>query len=155
MADTQTSIIGARPANYAGDVSADEVWRVLQQDKNALLIDVRTKAEWTFVGLPDVSSVDKETVCVEWQTFPSMDLNAGFLAGVKQAVEARGVSNDTNLFVICRSGARSQSASVALTAAGFGKAHNVAGGFEGDLNNDRHRGHATGWKAMGLPWRQS
>jgi len=155
VADIQASIIGTKPANYAGDVSADEVWRVLQQDKNALLIDVRTKAEWTFVGLPDVSSADKEMVCVEWQTFPSMDLNASFLADVKRATEACGVSNDTNLFVICRSGARSQSASIALTAAGFGNAHNVAGGFEGDLNNDRQRGRATGWKAMGLPWRQS
>ena len=155
MADIQTSIIGAKPANYAGDVSAGEVWRVLQQDKNALLIDVRTKAEWSFVGLPDVSSAEKEIICVEWQTFPSMDLNASFLSDVKQAAEAHGVSSDANLFVICRSGARSQSASIALTAAGFSKAHNVAGGFEGDLNSDRHRGHATGWKAMGLPWRQS
>jgi rhodanese-related sulfurtransferase len=55
---------------------------------------------------------------------------------------------------LCRSGARSRAAAVALTGLGFAKAFNVAGGFEGDPDGERHRGNINGWKAAGLPWRQ-
>jgi rhodanese-related sulfurtransferase len=155
VAAIQTTIIGAAPADYAGDVAAEEAWRVLQQDENALLIDVRTRPEWTFVGLPNLSSAEKKVICVEWQTFPSMELNAGFLEQVKAEAAARGTTDDANLFVICRSGARSKSASIALASVGYKAAFNVAGGFEGDLDGDRHRGSTSGWKAAGLPWSQS
>ena len=155
MAAIQVSILGTPPADYAGDVSVEEAWRVLQQDKNSLLIDVRTKPEWAFVGLPDVTGAGKQVICAEWQTYPSMELNGNFLNEVQEAAEAGGLSELSNLFVICRSGARSRSASMALTAAGFKATHNIAGGFEGDLDGDRHRGGTSGWKAAGLPWRQS
>jgi len=154
MANVQTSILGDAPANFAGDVSVDEAWRVLQQDEKSLLIDVRTKAEWAFVGLPDFSAAGKEGIRVEWQTFPSMELNADFLESVKRIVEEHGASADTNLFMMCRSGARSTAAAIALSAAGFSVVHSVAGGFEGSLDGDGHRGRSNGWKASGLPWRQ-
>ena len=155
MADIQASILGDRPANYAGNVSVDEAWRILQQDKNSLLIDVRTKAEWAFVGVPDVSAAGKELVRVEWQGYPTMERNTDFVESIKQAANDCGASADTNLFVICRSGARSMAAAIALSNAGFKVAHNVAGGFEGDLDSDQHRGGSNGWKASGLPWSQS
>jgi rhodanese-related sulfurtransferase len=155
MADIQASILGDAPTNYAGDVSVDEAWRVLQQDEKSILIDVRTKAEWAFVGTPDISAAGKELVRVEWQTYPSMELNADFLQSVRKIVEERGASVDTNLFVICRSGARSTAAAIALSEAGFQVVHNVAGGFEGDLDGDRRRGRSNGWKASGLPWGQN
>lgn len=155
MVDIQASILGDVPANYAGDVSVDEAWRVLQQDEKSILIDVRTKAEWAFVGLPDISAAGKELVRVEWQTYPSMELNANFLESVRQIVEERGALANTNLFVICRSGARSTAAAIALSEAGFQVAHNVVGGFEGDLDDDRRRGRSNGWKASGLPWSQN
>lgn len=155
MADIQASILGERPANYAGNVSVDEAWRVLQQDEKSLLIDVRTKAEWAFVGAPDVSAAGKELARVEWQSYPTMDLNADFVESVKQIVKDSGTSVDTNLFVICRSGARSTAAAIALSEAGFNVVHNVAGGFEGDLDSDQRRGRSNGWKASGLPWSQS
>jgi hypothetical protein len=41
-----------------------------------------------------------------------------------------------------------------MAAAGYRACHNVAGGFEGPLDDDRHRGSADGWKAAGLPWLQ-
>ena len=43
----------------------------------------------------------------------------------------------------------------AMTAAGFSHAYNISGGFEGDVDQERHRGNRNGWKASGLPWRQS
>ncbi len=146
---------GARPSDYAGDVSVDEAWRVLLEDKDAVLIDVRTHAEWSYVGIPDTSALGKDLLCIEWQTYPSMDVNEEFAGTVAQAVGSIGASKGSNLFFICRSGVRSRSAAIAMTAAGYQAAHNVAGGFEGDLDEERHRGRANGWKAAGLPWRQS
>ena len=66
-----------------------------------------------------------------------------------------GADKDAPVLFLCRSGARSRSAAIALTAAGFSRAYNIVGGFEGDLDGDRHRGQTNGWKAAGLPWKQS
>ncbi len=153
---TQPALIeGRRPSDYAGDVTVEEAWRVLLEEKDSVLIDVRTNAEWSFVGVPDTSALEKELFCIEWQTFPTMTVNEEFAATVEQALKEVGASKESNLFFLCRSGVRSRSAAVAMTTAGFKAAHNVAGGFEGDLDDERHRGRSNGWKAAGLPWRQS
>ncbi len=153
---TQPALIkGGRPEDYAGDVTVEEAWRVLLEDKDAVLIDVRTNAEWSFVGVPDTSALGKDLMCIEWQSFPTMNVNEDFAATVATAIKETGGSKATNVFFLCRSGVRSRSAAVALTAAGYQAAHNVAGGFEGGLDEERHRGRANGWKAAGLPWRQS
>lgn len=136
---------------YAGDVMPKEAWRILNEDPGAALIDVRTDAEWSFVGLPDLSGLGKETHCVSWQAFPAMDLNQRFVA----EVEARGLSKDQPLLLLCRSGVRSRHAAIALTQAGYGTCYNVATGFEGDCDGNRHRGCTGGWKAEDLPWVQS
>ncbi len=153
---TQPALVqGSRPSDYAGDVSVDETWRVLLEDNDSVLIDVRTNAEWSYVGIPDTSALGKDLLCIEWQTYPTMNVNEAFAETVEQAVGNVGASKDSNLFFICRSGVRSRSAAIAMTEMGFRAAHNVAGGFEGDLDEDRHRGRSNGWKAAGLPWRQS
>ncbi len=146
-------ILGQKPADYAGDVSVDEAWRVLSGNPDAVLVDVRTRAEWSFVGVPDLGSIGKEPLLSEWQVFPAMSLNPSFVADVAGAL-GEGRKSAPVLF-LCRSGARSKAAAVALTQAGFGACYNVVGGFEGDLDEMRHRGRRTGWKAGGLPWVQS
>jgi rhodanese-related sulfurtransferase len=138
--------------NYAGDLSAAEAWDRLQSDPNAQLIDVRTVAEWNFVGLPDLEALGRRVHCVEWQSFPAGAQNAGFAAQAVQALGGAGKSDP--VLLLCRSGARSRAAAIALTAAGYEKAFNIAGGFEGDVDGEGHRGNANGWKAAGLPWRQ-
>lgn len=135
---------------YAGDLRPAEAWALLKDDPKAVLVDVRTMPEWNFVGLPRLDGLGKETVCVSWQVFPDMGMNADF-AG---EVEGRGVSKDQPVLLICRSGARSRSAAMALTAAGFGPCYNVAEGFEGDRDGELHRGSVGGWKMAGLPWAQ-
>lgn len=146
-------VTGSRPDNYAGDVAPQEAWRVLQSDPDAVLVDVRTRAEWSFVGLPDLSGAGKEPVLMEWQQFPAMALNPDFTAALAGALgETR---KDAPVFFLCRSGARSRSAAIAMTAAGFGRCYNIVGGFEGDLDGARHRGGSNGWKAAALPWAQS
>jgi rhodanese-related sulfurtransferase len=138
--------------NYAGDLSAQEAWELMKADPRAVLVDVRTKPEWNFVGLPDLSELKRDVHLIEWQSFPTMEVNPSFAAVVGQSVTA---DKDAPLLFLCRSGARSKSAAIALTGAGYRRAYNVAGGFEGDLNEERHRGTKNGWKASGLPWKQS
>jgi rhodanese-related sulfurtransferase len=132
------------------DISPEDTWAALVADKDAVLIDVRTDAEWNFVGLPDLAGLAKQVVLIPWQIYPSMQLNADFAEHLQEA----GLTPAQKLFFICRSGARSQSAGQAAQAAGFTHAFNVADGFEGPVDGAGHRGSAAGWKAAGLPWRQ-
>ena len=137
--------------DYAGDLSAQEAWDLLKNDPKAVLVDVRTQAEWNFVGLPDVSTLGREVALIEWQMFPTMQVNPRFKG---EAAGAQG-DKDAPVLFLCRSGARSRNAAIALTQAGYTKAFNIAGGFEGDLDGARHRGAKNGWKASGLPWKQT
>ena len=137
-------------ATYAGDVDPTEAWGVLQADDASVLVDVRTQPEWAFVGMPDLSAVGKQPMLVQWQVFPSMQPNPQFT----QQLESAGLSPGQKVFFICRSGARSQAAAIAATAAGLGPCFNVASGFEGVHDDARHRGATNGWKADGLPWAQ-
>jgi rhodanese-related sulfurtransferase len=145
----------ASSPDYAGDISPNEAWDLLSAEPRAQLVDVRTLAEWNFVGLPDLSTLRRQVHCIQWQEFPAMTVNARFGAEASAAVAAAGAGTDTPVMMLCRSGARSRAAAVALTALGFTRAYNIAGGFEGDLDAERHRGCSTGWKAAGLPWRQN
>ncbi len=139
---------------YAGDLAPSQAWEQLQRDPKAQLMDVRTTAEWSFVGLPDLSPLGRRVHCVEWQSFPSGAPNDAFVAQARQALAAAGADASAPIFLLCRSGARSRAAAIALTQAGFAQAYNVAGGFEGDPDGEGHRGNSNGWKAEGLPWRQ-
>jgi rhodanese-related sulfurtransferase len=141
--------------SYAGDITPQEAWAMMKADPRAQLVDVRTHAEWSFVGLPDLSGVGREVQKIEWQTFPSMASNQSFVAEAGQAVLHSGGSKDAPVFFLCRSGARSRAAAIAMSGAGFTRAYNVAGGFEGDADGAGHRGTKNGWKAAELPWRQS
>jgi rhodanese-related sulfurtransferase len=135
---------------YAGDLRPADAWALLKEDPKAVLIDVRTAPEWGFVGLPRLDGLGKETLCISWQAYPDMARNADFAA----EVAAKGVGKDQPVLLLCRSGARSKAAAMALTQAGFGPCYNVAEGFEGDRDGDMHRGSVGGWKAAGLPWAQ-
>jgi rhodanese-related sulfurtransferase len=136
--------------DYAGEVSAAEAWQRLQADPRAQLLDVRTVAEWNFVGLADLSSLGRRVHCIEWQSFPTGTRNPAFVAEASQALGDK----DAPVLVMCRSGARSRAAAIALTQAGYGQAINIADGFEGDPDEDGHRGNRNGWKQADLPWRQ-
>ena len=143
------------PSDYAGDVSVEQAWDMLKSDPKTQLVDVRTMAEWNFVGVPDLTALNRKLHCVEWQHFPSGAINPGFVAEAGGALAAAGADKETPVLFLCRSGGRSRAAAIAMAGAGYRKSFNVAGGFEGDLNDERHRGNDNGWKAAGLPWKQS
>jgi rhodanese-related sulfurtransferase len=140
---------------YAGDISVADAYSMLEKDKSAVLVDVRTKAEWSYVGVPDLSDVDKETILLEWQEFPTMKVAADFAPHLLQVLRTRGLPASAPVLFLCRSGARSRAAAMALTKAGQEHCYNISEGFEGPLDDKRQRGAVAGWKAAGLPWTQS
>jgi rhodanese-related sulfurtransferase len=143
------------PGGYAGDVAVEEALRMLSGDSRATLVDVRTEPEVLFVGAPDLSALEKDVVFLPWQVYPSMQILPGFAARLAETLGSRGVGADAPVLFLCRSGARSRSAAIEMTKAGWSLCYNVADGFEGPLDPNRKRGLAAGWKAKGLPWRQS
>lgn len=128
---------------------------MINTDPSARLIDVRTTAEWAYVGSPDIRASGSETIRLEWQVFPAMAVDPDFAAKLERKLTAAGAAKDAPLYFLCRSGVRSKAAAMAMTAAGFSRCYNVAGGFEGPPDSDGHRGRVSGWKAEGLPWTQS
>jgi rhodanese-related sulfurtransferase len=132
------------------EISPEETWQALQADPEAVLVDVRTDAEWNFVGVPDLSAAGKQALLLPWQIYPTMQMNTGFMEHLRKA----GLTPWHKLYFMCRSGARSLAAAQAAQAAGFPQAFNVADGFEGPPDAEGHRGRLAGWKASELPWRQ-
>ncbi|WP_046316611.1 rhodanese-like domain-containing protein [Mycobacterium sp. UM_Kg1] len=133
--------------SYAGDITPEQAWEILRDDPAATLIDVRTDAEWRFVGLPDLSALGREVLCIEWvhsDGTPNRDFSRQLAARV---------TGGPAIF-LCRSGNRSIGAAETGTALGLTPSYNVLDGFEGHLDEQAHRG-ATGWRAVGLPWTQS
>jgi len=137
--------------SYAGDLTPDEAFSLLESQPEAILVDVRTRAEWSYVGVPDLSGVGRSPVLSEWVTFPDGARNPQFL----DEVSAAAASKAAPVVFLCRSGVRSVAAAEAATAAGFSAAYNITEGFEGPSDDSGHRGTAAGWKVRGLPWRQS
>ena len=137
--------------SYAGDIGPQQAWELLTENPDAVLVDVRTEAEWKFVGVPDTSAIAKPTLLVEWVDGTGTR-NSGFLDQLRSALADRPA--DAPVLFLCRSGQRSAHAADAATAAGIAPSYNISEGFEGPLDELGHRGGA-GWRAQGLPWRQS
>jgi rhodanese-related sulfurtransferase len=146
-------------SDQGSDKAVDEVdvattWEGLTSGPRSQLVDVRTRAEWTYVGIPDLAPIGKRAVLVEWQTFPDQTVDARFVERLAGELKALDVQSGDDLYFICRSGSRSLAAARAMAEAGYQSCHNVLGGFEGPLDDLRHRGTLGGWKASGLPWLQ-
>ena len=139
---------------YCGDVTVGDCWTVLSKEPDAILVDVRTTAEWTYVGIPALDAIGKSPVLAEWQSFPSMQVDPDFAAALTRRIEAEGKAKTSPVYFLCRSGVRSIAGARALTTAGFPHCFNVLDGFEGPPDEDGHRGLRAGWKAEGLPWVQ-
>ncbi|MCX5041970.1 rhodanese-like domain-containing protein [Aldersonia sp. NBC_00410] len=136
--------------SYAGDISPQQAWDLLAENADAVLVDVRTDAEWKYVGVPDTSAIGRPTVLIEWVSHPTGARNDNFVDQLREA----GITGERPVVFLCRSGQRSVGAAKAATEAGIGPSYNVLDGFEGALDDNGHRG-VVGWRALGLPWRQS
>ncbi len=136
--------------SYAGDITPEASWKLLSENPEAVLVDCRTGAEWKWVGVPDLSSLNRVVVPVEW-THSDGQRNENFVADL---ISAGVTPGDRPVIFLCRSGNRSIPAAAAATAAGIAPSYNMLDGFEGQLDEEGHRG-GTGWRAAGLPWKQT
>lgn len=128
---------------YEGALLPAEAYQLMQEAPAARLVDVRTKAEWDWVGrIPGA-------VEIEWQAYPGMQLNSQFLSQLEQRVDKESL-----VMFICRSGVRSHHAAALATHSGYPDCYNVLEGFEGDKDASQHRNSTGGWRKGGLPWIQ-
>jgi rhodanese-related sulfurtransferase len=128
---------------YAGALTPSEAAQLLQLAPGAKLVDVRTRAEWDWVGrVPDA-------VEIEWNQYPGGVRNPNFLAELKRRVDPEAM-----VMFLCRSGARSDGAARLATEAGYSACYNILEGFEGDKDANGHRNTVGGWRKAGLPWIQ-
>ena len=122
----------------------------LQNNPQALFVDVRSKAEYKYVGFPENS------ILIPWIDDPDWEPNPeAFSDAVMQELDGRENLSDTEIILICRSGFRSNEALKCLENKGFTQVSHVASGFEGDLDENDHRGNLNGWRHDGMPWSQS
>ncbi len=136
--------------DYAENISASESWTILESDSSAVLIDVRTPAEWSNIGRPDLSSISKTPTFVSWLVEPDMAINSKFA----EEVEGAGVTDkNAPIFFLCKSGKRSQDAACFMTKLGYKRCFNISNGFEGSASSDDNS--TDGWKATNLPWERS
>jgi len=122
-----------------------QAWALLQSNSAAVMVDVRTSIEHSFVGCPPGA------IHIAWKEFPGMQANNSFVAQVEEKVKDKNVP----VLLLCRSGVRSVAAAKALDADGFKQLINIVEGFEGALDEDKHRGNLDGWRFHELPWVQS
>ena len=126
---------------YAGALTPQEAYEIWQLAPGAKLVDVRTRAEWDWVGrIPNA-------IEIEWMSYPGNKPNHDFLAQIKQQVDREAL-----VMFICRSGARSHNGAALVTEAGYTACYNVLEGFEGDKDANGQRGKTGGWRHAGLPW---
>ena len=135
---------------YAGDVTPKEAWNILENDVTSILIDCRTDAEWSYVGAPNLSKISKKPIKISWKIFPEMDINPKFQTEITVACPDK----EAKLLFLCRSGVRSIDAAISATEVGYKNAYNILEGFEGDQDDQGHRGRLGGWRFSGLPWKQ-
>ena len=122
----------------------------LQNNPQALFVDVRSKAEYKYVGYPENS------ILIPWIDDPDWEPNPeAFSDAVMQELDGRENLSDIEIILICRSGFRSNEALKCLENKGFTQVSHVASGFEGDLDENDHRGNLNGWRHDGMPWSQS
>ena len=134
------------------EVTPPQAMEILKLDKSAVLIDVRSKVEFDYVGHPS------NAISVPWQEAPEWTVNPDFVDKVKIQLEKENMgaaAEDLKILMLCRSGGRSMDAAIMLSKRGFSNVLNISEGFEGTIDEDRHRGNINGWRFHNLPWEQT
>lgn len=137
-------------------ITCDDAFELLKSEKNSILIDVRTQEENNFAGIVDSSHFQQRLAMIQWKFYPDMKMNHKFSDELDAILSKNFEDKDqVKLFFICRSGSRSDQAAYYATTKGYNNCYNIISGFEGDHDNEMHRGNINGWKANNLPWIQS
>ena len=132
------------------EINSCDCFEILKTHSQSHLIDVRTKPEWEFVGVPDLACINKQTFFISWRLYPDMRINYDFEREILQLK----INQEDLVFSICRSGQRSQEAAAHLNKLGYRNCYNISDGFEGYKDSSGHRALVNGWKYNSLPWKQ-
>lgn len=128
----------------------------------AFFVDVRTRYEVSYVGMPTVA--DANIAYVEhpddapWDDKAGrfkLEVNSDFGADLARRMAAKGLGKGDVVIVMCRSGDRSARAATLLTQLGYSNVSSVVDGFEGDIaTSGPKQGQrvVNGWKNAELPW---
>ena len=136
--------------NNIQNINSRQCFEKLSKESDSYLFDVRTQPEWLFVGVPDLQSLQKKTICISWNVYPNMEINVNFESEILES----GINKQDAIFLICRSGNRSSDAAEFLRSRGFTNCFNVKDGFEGEIGPNHQRSTINGWKYSKLPWKQ-
>ena len=131
---------------YAGAVSPQEAYALLQSDSKILLVDVRTNAERDWVGRVNIS--EAQHLAVQWSLYPGGTPNPDFLAQLQASVPDK----DSIILFLCRSGVRSRHGAKLASENGYTNCFDILQGFEGDKDEQGHRKTVGGWCQNNLPW---
>lgn len=124
-----------------------EVWAFLKENPEARLIDIRSSMEFLFIGHPT------DSIHIAWMEDPDWEINPNFVKEINQ-IQKASTNNNAPIVMICRSGNRSEKAGIQLLEAGLTNIYHVSDGFEGDRDDNNHRGTLNGWRFHELPWEQ-
>lgn len=130
---------------YAGAVTPQEAFALLQAKPAVKLVDVRTNAERDWVGR--VAIPEQQHAAIEWNRYPGGQPNPDFMSQLEQVADKSDV-----LLFLCRSGVRSRHAATRATEAGYTQCFDILEGFEGDKDPEGHRKTVSGWCKAGIPW---
>ncbi len=130
---------------YAGALTPQEAYTLLQNDSNVKLVDVRTNAERDWIGRPDIAP--EQHLAVQWHLYPGGTQNADFLSQLSQVA-----GKDSVLLFLCRGAVRSRHAAKLATENGYVHSFDILEGFEGEKDAEGHRKNVNGWCKAGLPW---
>ncbi len=140
------------PVDEIKEIPPPAAWAILRSDKSSVLLDVRSRFEYEYVGHPESAINVPLQEVPDWRTDPDF---ASKVAHALNALPGRtGRAEHMTVLTLCRSGKRSMAAAKQLAESGFTSVINIAEGFEGDLDNNRQRGNLNGWRYHRLPWRQ-
>lgn len=140
-------------------ITAADAARVLADNPNVALIDVRTPSEVNLIGYATTAAANIPSQLMD----PSLAFdrksgnykmvdNPAFVDEMKAWLASDAATGVDTLLVMCRSGSRSAAAIAKLVAAGIDVTlYNVVDGFEGDTNEAGARA-VNGWRNAGLPW---
>ena len=134
------------------ELSCKQALQIIENDPRAVLIDIRSTMEFLFVGHP------KGAVHLPWIDEPDWTVNPNFTTEVRKLMLGGAVCDANEgcapVILICRSGKRSKEAGDKLVQDGLKNVYHVDEGFEGERDDNGHRGTLGGWRYHQLPWEQ-
>jgi rhodanese-related sulfurtransferase len=144
---------------YLAPLEAQKMKRELGE--GMAFIDVRTRAELGFVGVPSPIDANIPFLLVDFEgwnedkDFFQMAPNDQFLSSVERLLADMNLDKNSPIMVMCRSGHRGAAASNLLAEAGYTRVYNLLDGFEGvkaEAGPQAGQRVINGWKNSGADW---